>query len=58
MFTALYESLRIKLKSTSIVNLIQLGAHAFDEIGGEVVQTAALLFVIRQVANIKVYIWI
>ena len=45
MFTALYESLRIKLKSTSIVNLIQLGAHAFDEIGGEVVQTAS--FIIR-----------
>ena len=51
MFTALYESLRIKLKSTSIVNLIQLGAHAFDEIGGEVVQTAA--FIIRNTPSGK-----
>ena len=51
MFTALYEPLRIKLKSTSIVNLLQLGAHAFDEIGGEVVQTAA--FVIRNMPSGK-----
>ena len=51
MFTALYEHLRIKLKSTSIVNLLQLGAHAFDEIGGEVVQTAA--FVIRNMPSGK-----
>ena len=51
MFTALYEPLRIKLKSASIVNLIQLGAHAFDEIGGEVVQTAA--FVIRNMPSGK-----
>ena len=51
MFTALYEPLRIKLKSASIVNLIQLGAHAFDEIGGEVVQTAA--FVIRNMSSGK-----
>ena len=49
MFTALYEPLRIKLRSASIVNLIQLGAHAFDEIGGEVVQTAS--FVIRNMPN-------
>lgn len=45
MFTAIYEALRKKLKSTSIVSLIQLGAHAFEEISGEVVQTAA--FVLR-----------
>ena len=51
MFTALYEPLRIKLKSISIVNLIQLGAHAFDEIGGEVVQTAA--FIIRNTPSGK-----
>lgn len=51
MFTALYEPLRIKLKSASIVNLIQLGAHAFDEIGGEVVQTAA--FIIRNMPSSK-----
>lgn len=51
MFTALYEPLRIKLKSTSIVNLIQLGAHAFDEIGGEVVQT--VIFVIRNMPSGK-----
>ena len=45
MFTAIYEPLRIKLKTSSIVTLIQLGARAFEEISGEVVQTAS--FVIR-----------
>lgn len=52
MFTALYEPLRLKLKSANVVNLIQLGAHAFNEIGGEVVQTAS--FVIRN-AQIGAY---
>ena len=45
MFTSIYEALRIKLKSSSIVTLVQLGARAFEEISGEVVQTAS--FVIR-----------
>ena len=44
MFTTLYESLRIKLKSICVVNLAQLGPHAFDEISGEVVQTASFVF--------------
>ena len=52
MFTALYEPLRLKLKLANVVNLIQLGAHAFDEIGGEVVQTAS--FVIRN-TQIRAY---
>lgn len=43
MFTTLYEPLRIKLKSICVVNLAQLGPHAFDEIGGEVVQTASFI---------------
>jgi len=46
MFIASFEQLRIKLLSKDIVNMIHLGARAFDEIAGEVVQTAA--FVIAQ----------
>ena len=46
MFLSTYEKLRtsLLLKKT-IVLIAHLGAHAFDEIGGEVVQTAA--FIIR-----------
>lgn len=45
MFTAIYEGLRKKLSTATVVNLLQLGARGFDEISGEVVQTAS--FVIR-----------
>lgn len=45
MFTAIYEGLRNKIAATTIINLLQLGSRGFDEINGEVVQTAS--FVIR-----------
>ena len=46
MFLSSYEKLREKLLSTTtIVNMAHLGARAFEEIGGEVVQTTA--FVLR-----------
>lgn len=51
MFLSSFEKLRIKLQQRTIVNMAHLGARAFDEIGGEVVQTTA--FVIRKVNNIK-----
>lgn len=45
MFTAIYGGLRKKLGTSTVVNLLQLGSRGFDEISGEVVQTAS--FVIR-----------
>lgn len=52
MFTAIYSDFRLKLREVNICSLVQLGARAFDEINGEVVQTAT--FVIRN-SNITNY---
>ena len=41
MFLSSYEKLRSKILETDTVNMAHLGARAFDEIGGEVVQTTA-----------------
>lgn len=50
MFLSSYEKLRKEILMTKeIVNMVHLGAHAFEAIGGEVVQTTS--FVIRN-ANI------
>ena len=47
MFLSTYEKLRSEVVDNSVViNMIHLGAHAFDTIGGEVVQTTA--FVLRK----------
>ncbi len=46
MFLSSFEKLRGKLLHTDIVNMTHLGARAFEEIGGEVVQTTS--FVIRK----------
>ncbi|HOO06606.1 MAG TPA: BREX-1 system adenine-specific DNA-methyltransferase PglX [Ruminococcus sp.] len=43
MFTPSYESLRPKIAKYSTVNMAHLGARAFDEISGEVVQTTAFV---------------
>lgn len=53
MFLSSFEKLRTKLLSVDIVNMAHLGARAFEEIGGEVVQTTS--FVIRKshIANYK-----
>lgn len=53
MFLSSFEKLREKLLHSTIVNMAHLGARAFDEIGGEVVQTTA--FVIEK-ANINAYL--
>ena len=54
MFLSRFESMRTNfLNLNSIVNLIHLGAHAFEEIGGEAVQTVAFIFA---PANIEDYI--
>jgi hypothetical protein len=41
MFLSGFEKLRIKLQEVVTVNMLHLGANAFDEISGEVVQTVA-----------------
>ena len=46
MFLSSFEKLRTKLLNMDIVNMAHLGARAFEEIGGEVVQTTS--FVIRK----------
>lgn len=46
MFLSSFEKLRTKLLTVNIVNMAHLGARAFEEIGGEVVQTTS--FVIRK----------
>ena len=46
MFLSSFEKLRTKLLAVDIVNMTHLGARAFEEIGGEVVQTTS--FVIRK----------
>ncbi len=53
MFLSSFEKLRTKLLAVDIVNMAHLGARAFEEIGGEVVQTTS--FVIRKshIANYK-----
>ena len=45
MFLGGYEKIRSKILCNTIINnLIQLGARAFDEIAGEVVQTVSFVF--------------
>ena len=46
MFLSSYEKLRLKLQQRTIVNMAHLGARAFEEIAGEVVQTTS--FVMRK----------
>ena len=43
MFLSSFEKLRGKLPAEDMINLIHLGARAFEEIGGEVVQTVAFV---------------
>ena len=45
MFLSSFEKLRTKLLQKDTINMAHLGARAFDEIGGEVVQTTS--FVLR-----------
>jgi type II restriction/modification system DNA methylase subunit YeeA len=52
MFLSSFEKLRNKIQLSDIVNMAHLGPRAFEEIGGEVVQTTS--FVIRK-NHIKKY---
>lgn len=52
MFLSSFEKLRKKLQANDIINMAHLGPRAFEEIGGEVVQTTS--FVIRN-SSVKEY---
>ncbi len=53
MFLSSYEKLRGKLLNTDIVNMAHLGARAFEEIGGEVVQTTSFVMRKSHIADYK-----
>ncbi|MGO4971300.1 BREX-1 system adenine-specific DNA-methyltransferase PglX [[Clostridium] aminophilum] len=44
MFNSSYERLRVKLEQIELINMLHLGARAFEDISGEVVQTAAFTY--------------
>lgn len=44
MFLSSYEKLRVKIQGLDIINMAHLGPRAFEEIGGEVVQTTSFVF--------------
>lgn len=51
MFLSSYEKLRGKLIHRDIINMAHLGSRAFEEIGGEVVQTTAFVLSKRNTTN-------
>ncbi|QAT61159.1 BREX-1 system adenine-specific DNA-methyltransferase PglX [Acidilutibacter cellobiosedens] len=53
MFLSSFEKLRKKLQSNTICNMIHLGPRAFEEIGGEVVQSTSFVFKNTLINNYK-----
>ncbi|MDE7416566.1 MAG: BREX-1 system adenine-specific DNA-methyltransferase PglX [Lachnospiraceae bacterium] len=53
MFLSSYEKLRAKLQVVDPVNMAHLGARAFEEIGGEVVQTTSFVMRKSHIAEYK-----
>lgn len=53
MFLSSYEKLRTKISTVDVSSILHLGAHAFEEQGGEVVQTVA--FILRK-THIKEFV--
>lgn len=53
MFLASFEKLREKMMLTETVSMAHLGARAFEEIGGEVVQTTSFVRVRTHIDNFK-----
>ncbi|WKY48030.1 BREX-1 system adenine-specific DNA-methyltransferase PglX [Eubacteriaceae bacterium ES3] len=51
MFLSSFEKLRKKLMERNLVNMAHLGPRAFEEIGGEVVQTTAFVMVNNQLKD-------
>lgn len=53
MFLSSFEKLRAKIQKLDIVNMVYLGSRAFEEIGGEVVQTTSFIFANKHVDGYK-----
>ncbi len=53
MFLSSFEKLRAKIQKLNIVNMAHLGARAFEEIGGEVVQTTSFVLANKHIDNFK-----
>ncbi len=53
MFLSGFEKLRAKIQKLDIVNMVHLGARAFEEIGGEVVQTTSFILANKHVDGYK-----
>lgn len=53
MFLSSFEKLRKKILQKTTINMAHLGARAFEEIGGEVVQTTSFVMLNRNLKNYK-----
>ena len=53
MFLSSFEKLREKMLRTNIVNMAHLGTRAFEEIGGDVVQTTAWVQATHSISSYK-----
>ena len=53
MFLSSFEKLRLKLLNIDMVNMAHLGPRAFEEIGGEVVQTTSFVLPQSHIKNHK-----
>ena len=53
MFLSSFEKLRAKIQKLDIVNMAHLGARAFEEIAGEVVQTTSFILANKHMDNYK-----
>ena len=53
MFLSSFEKLRTKLLQKDTINMVHLGARAFDEIGGEVVQTTSFVLSCSRIDGYK-----
>ena len=53
MFLSSFEKLRAKIQKQNIVNMVHLGARAFEEIGGEVVQTTSFVLANKRIDGYK-----
>lgn len=53
MFLSSFEKLRAKIQKQNIVNMVHLGARAFEEIGGEVVQTTSFVLSNKHIDGYK-----
>ena len=53
MFLSSFEKPRAKIQKLNIVNMVHLGARAFEEIGGEVVQTTSFVLTNKHIDGYK-----